>query len=516
MDFITFTLDHYANAIVGLCLATVIVFYFRTNPLRHGSWFVLRRFINWFPLGMTYSFLYMGRYNLNVSKNALGSLMTNQQFANIFTIGTAVYAFSFLINGPLVDKIGGKRGILIAALGASVANILLGVLTYYVVLGKVKANLVPAYSVLYALNMYFQSYGAVSIIKVKAYWFHVRERGVFGAIFGALISVGIYFAFDWGGRIVELTKAGSTGGWFHDLLQKIFATSATVDGHAVDATWAVFFIPAIIMLVWVVLDLWLIKDSPEHAGFPNLDTHDASSGRMHIELTTLDLLKKVFASKMMLLIALIGLTSGIFRNGIQNWYYIFSHEVKQPGAEFFNSHWGLLICIFGIVGGFLGGWISDNLFQSRRAPPAAILSALVVGLTICMAACLVSAPLFLGLCCVLVVMASVGLTSLMAGTAATDFGGRKATATCSGIVDGCTYLGSAIQSFFIGHLVPNDKPGEAATFLGLNRDWHSWPLFMIPFALLGLIIAIKLWHNLPEATRRFNQQANLKDAPAVS
>ena len=43
-------------------------------------------------------------------------------------------------------------------------------------------NLVLAFSVVYALNMYFQSYGAVSIIKVKAYWFHVRERGVFGAI----------------------------------------------------------------------------------------------------------------------------------------------------------------------------------------------------------------------------------------------------------------------------------------------------------------------------------------------
>jgi MFS transporter, OPA family, glycerol-3-phosphate transporter len=44
--------------------------------------------------------------------------------------------------------------------------------------------------------MYFQSYGAVSIIKVKSYWFHVRERGMFGAIFGTQISIGIYFAFD--------------------------------------------------------------------------------------------------------------------------------------------------------------------------------------------------------------------------------------------------------------------------------------------------------------------------------
>ena len=44
------------------------------------------------------------------------------------------------------------------------------------------------------------------IIKVKANWFHVRERGVFGAIFGTLISFGVYFAFEWGQAIVDITK----------------------------------------------------------------------------------------------------------------------------------------------------------------------------------------------------------------------------------------------------------------------------------------------------------------------
>lgn len=506
MELITFTLDTYANCLVALFLGVVIWLYFRNNPLGHSRWFTVRRFINWFPLGMTYSFLYMGRYNLNVSKNALGTLMTKQDFGTIFAIGTMVYGCSFLINGPLVDKIGGKKGIIIAALGSSIANVLLGILTYFTVMGRVHSHMLLAYSGLYALNMYFQSYGAVSIIKVKAYWFHVRERGIFGAIFGSLISIGIYFAFDWGQKIVELTKAGTSGGWFHNLLQTVFATNVAVNGKQVDATWAVFFIPAVILVFWIMIDLWLIKDTPEEADFPPFDTHDASSGQMHVELSTLDLLKKVFASRLMLLIALIGLTSGIFRNGIQNWYFIFAAEVKQPGAEFFEKHWGLLLCLFGIIGGFFGGWISDRFFQSRRAPPAAMLSGLVILLAVLMGAFLFPAPLFLGLCCLLVVMAAVGLTSLMSGTAATDFGGRKATATCSGIVDGCTYLGSAIQSYFIGHLVPGEEAGAGPTFLGLHRDWHWWPLFMAPFAVIGLVVALKLWNYLPEATRRFNAE----------
>src|SRR4051794_3110698 len=177
--------------IVAICLAVIIVLYFYNNPLSHGRWFMLRRFINWFPLGMTYSFLYMGRYNLTVSKNALGSLMTNEDFGWIFGIGTLVYGCSFLVNGPLVDKIGGKKGIIIAGLGSSLANVALGVLTWLAVTNQLKSRVVVLFSVIYSVNMYFQSYGAVSIIKVKAYWFHVRERGVSGAIFGTLISFGL-------------------------------------------------------------------------------------------------------------------------------------------------------------------------------------------------------------------------------------------------------------------------------------------------------------------------------------
>ena len=491
-------------SLVGLVLAAVVAGYFYNTPLRHGRWFMVRRFINWFPLGMTYAFLYMGRYNLNVAKNALGSAMSNGDFGLIFGAGTAVYALSFLINGPLVDRIGGKKGIIIAALGASLANIVLGVLTYLLATHRLKMNMVLAFSVVYSVNMYFQSYGAVSIIKVKAYWFHVRERGVFGAIFGTLISFGVYFAFDWGQAIADMTKAHPEGevGWLHGLIQRVFGLTT----GAVDATWAVFFIPAAILLAWVLLDWWLIKDTPEEAGFASFDTHDASSGQMHVEFTALQLLAKVFTSPLILLIACVNLASGVFRNGITQWYFIFGREFKQPGAEFFIEHWGLLLCLFGIVGGFAGGLVSDKVFHSRRSPPAGLLCGFVLVMAIVMALSLRSSPFLVGLSGVLIVMAAVGITSLMAGTAATDLGGRKATATCSGIVDGSAYLGSALQSVSLGFLT--------------THDWVWWPVFLMPFAVLGGLIALLTWNELPAATRKYiadveqKRLDGLKDAAA--
>src|SRR5579864_9368215 len=97
--------------LVGLCLAVIIWLYFRNNPLSHDRAFLVRRFVNWFPLGMTYAFLCMGRYNMIVSKGALGSLMSKEDLGIIFGVGTWVYSLSFLVNGPLIDKkLGGKRG----------------------------------------------------------------------------------------------------------------------------------------------------------------------------------------------------------------------------------------------------------------------------------------------------------------------------------------------------------------------------------------------------------------------
>jgi OPA family glycerol-3-phosphate transporter-like MFS transporter len=483
--------DFLYPATIALCLVAVVVAYFFNNPMRHGRWFMMRRFINWFPLGMTYAFLCMGRYNIIVAKGALGTLMSKEDLGIIFGVGTWVYALSFLVNGPLIDKhLGGKRGMIISAVGASLANVALGVLTWLIVAKHLKVNLVASFSLLYAINMYFQSFGSMSIIKVKAYWFHVRERGVFGAIFGSLISIGVYFAFDWGGSIIAMTKANSTG-----LLHDIFAPAVSTQ----DATWSIFYIPAVILIFWVLLDLWLIKDSPEEAGFPHFDTCDASSGQMHVEFSVLDLLKKVFASRLMLLIACIELTGGVFRYSMTQWYYSFAGEVKQTGAEYILQHWGWFTCVFGIVGGFSGGLISDKLFHSRRGPPTAMLCGFVLVMAAVMAAFLFSQPVIIGWAAVFIVMASIGITSLMSGTAATDFGGRKATATSMGIVNGFAYLGSGIQSFGLGFLL-GDK----------DTNWLWLPIFVMPFAIIGTLIAIKIWHDLPPATRKYIAEVELK------
>lgn len=435
---------------------------------------------------MTYSFMYMARYNLNVSKNALGSAMSKEDFGLIFGVGTVVYGLSFLINGPLVDRWGGKVGMMIGAIGSACINLVMGLVTYLFLHNQLRANLTVMFTVLYAINMFFQSYGAVSVIKVKAFWFHVRERGIFGAIFGTLISFGVYFAFDWGQAIIDASKVHPevAPGALARVIRNLFA----IDTAVVDSTWLVFWVPSAVLVLWVLIDVVLVHDTPSEAGFPTFDAADASSGEMDRVFTVGELLKRVFTSPLMMTFAAIEFTAGVIRNGIMQWYFVFAKEVPQAGSAFFLNNWGLLLCLVGILGGFAGGLISDKYYQSRRGPPVAVAQAMILGATIVMAVTLYDSPVIVGLCA-LVMACAVITTQSLVGTAAADFGGRKCAATASGIVDGFVYLGSGLQSVCLGYLT--------------GRSWLCWPLFMAPFALIGLILAIRIWTDLPEATKRY-------------
>ncbi len=452
----------------------------------HSRAFRIRRLINWLPMGLTYAFLYMGRYNLTVSKNALGDLMSKSDFGIIFFWGTIIYAFSFLINGPLTDRMGGRKGMLIASFGAGTMNLLMGILLYFMLTKTISVNfLVVIFSILYSINMYFQSFGAVSIVKVNSYWFHVKERGVFGGIFGILISLGIYFAFDWGNAIVQATQAVVKQGdlnWIQETLRNMVGVSGTMN-----ETWWVFFIPSILLYAFFLIELFILKDTPGNAGFTDFDTADASSGEEHITFSTGDIIKKILTNPIIITVALIEFCTGVLRNGVMHWYLIYAKENLLPMAQFMLDNWGLILMIAGSTGGMVAGLLSDKVFGSRRAPVAAILYGLIFISTIAMIFSLSPDlnPLILGSLVTIISFAVIGTHGMLSGTATMDFGGRKGAATAVGLIDGFVYLGTGVQSLSLGFIT--------------EWNWAFWPVFLIPFALIGFILLIRIWNAFPKS-----------------
>ena len=453
---------------IGILLVTIALVV-RSLPkvdLGHSEAFLKRRFWNWFPLGLTYAFLYMGRYNLTVSKNALGDLMSKEDFGTIFFWGTLTYGTAFVINGPLTDRWGGRKTILLASAGSAICNILLGIVTWLILArgwSPPGGSLAPIFSVIYAANMYFQSFGAVSIVKVNAAWFHVRERGILGGLFGILISLGLYFAYDWSGFIVK---------------------------HA--PTYWVFFVPAAVLAVFFAIDWFVIRDTPGEAGQQDFDVADASSGDTGPPLGLGAVARKMFTNPVIVTIALIEFCSGFLRNAVMQWYIIFANQTGIAG-DFVPKNWGLLLCVAGITGGMFAGVISDHVFHSRRGPVAAILYAgLVIGAGLVFLS--LTSPL-LGLVAILMSLCFIGVHGMLSGTASMDFGGRKNAGVAVGIIDGLVYLGTAVQSLLLGKILPTGDAGKDPS------NWTPWPVAMLPVAIIGFLLCLRLWNARPNAGR---------------
>jgi OPA family glycerol-3-phosphate transporter-like MFS transporter len=126
---------------------------------------------------------------------------------------------------------------------------------------------------------------------------------------------------------------------------------------------------------------------------------------------------------------------------------------------------------------------------------AAILYGLMLVCTLVMCATLGANPWFMGASVVLISMSVIGVHGIMSGTSTADFGGTKNTGAAVGIVDGLVYAGTALQSFAAGFMTP---AGDAAKD---PSQWLGWPLFLVPFAALGLVLSLRIWNAVPASRR---------------
>src|SRR5512140_1428608 len=377
----------------------------------HPRSFRVRRAQNWLTLGFTYSAMYMARYNLSFANAKLSETYgwSKTQIGTIISTGLLVYGLSALFNGPIADGIGGRRAMLIGAAGAVVFNLAFGLGAYLGMFGT-GTVLIGYLATVWALNMYFQSYSALSLIKVNSGWFHVTERGVFSAIFGSMIQ---------GGRVL------------------IYIIGPLV---VLALPWQyVFFVPALIVTALGVMTFLWVRDAPDDAGLPALDTQDASSGYTgKVDLAYVA--KVVFTNPVTLAIAAAEFCTGFVRHGFEQWFPRYMTEAqKLPLDSPVFEKGALAVVVAGVLGAFAAGTLSDFLFKSRR-PPVALLGYVL------QVACLATVWAAPSLTAVIVafVVNSFAISivhSMLSGTASMDFGGKKAAATAAGMFDGMQYLG---------------------------------------------------------------------------
>jgi OPA family glycerol-3-phosphate transporter-like MFS transporter len=424
--------------------------------IQHSREFRTRRFLNWFPLGITYATFYMGRYNFYVATEKIQNLfsLNKAEIGIVASAGFIVYALSVAINGPLADRFGGKKAIMLGTAGAAIMNLIIGLLFWCGWHPAQKTPVIATLSILFAFNCYFQSFGALSVVKVNAAWFHVRERGVFGGIFGIMISCGYSLAFSVGGLILKYLP-------FH----------------------FIFIVPAGLLVVLFFIILFQVKETPKDAGLENFDTADASSG----DATPVNwkyLFNKIFTNPIILTIAAAEFCTGFVRQALMFYFPRFLKEVHHIEAGSAISNWaGIGVTVGGICGGLLCGILSDRFFESRRPPVALlfyigqIIALLALGLT----GNGILAASLVGVSCMWI----FGVHGMLSGTASADFGGKKAAATATGLLDGVQYLGGSLTGIGLGHLLD-------------HYGWGIWTYMIIPFSIIGIILMFSIWNAKPQ------------------
>jgi len=431
----------------------------RNNRPDHSPEFRRRRAVNWLTLGFTYAAMYMGRYNLSFANKSLSDEYgwDKTQIGAIITAALTIYGLSAMFNGPIADKIGGRKAMLIGSVGTVVFNFFFGLGAYLGFLGT-GTLLLTYFASVWSLNSYFQSYSALALIKVNAGWFQVNERGVFSAIFGSMIQSGRALIFIIGGIAVTILP------W----------------------QW-VFFIPSMIVAVMSFLTYLNVQNTPSDVGLPHLDTMDATSGDTE-KVNLKYVFKKVISNPIAITIAIAEFCTGFVRHGFEQWFPRYMQEYQHLALDSPVFQKGAFaVVVAGIAGAFLAGTMSDLLFQSRRTPVAFIGYFIIICslLTIWFAHDIT----FIIIAFVMNSLAISMVHSMLSGTASMDFGGQRAAATATGMFDGMQYIGGAAVGIGIGWLLD-------------NFGWGSWSPSMIGFAAIGGILMLFLWNAKPKPKKK--------------
>ncbi len=446
-----------------------------------------RRVVNWMSLGILYAFFYTTRYNYTAAAPALAQILgwKNTDLGVFETVMPLVYGLSVVINGPFADRIGGKKAFLFGAAGVIVMNILFGLASFAVVspavwqgTGLAKEVVTPAtlgfglssgmiltlMAVVWGLNGFFQSFGALSIVKVNAQWFHVLERGTFSGIFGVLIRLGLLLAFQ-GVPLILLAFP-----WQY-----------------------AFWIPAAFVFIVFVINFFFMHNSPKDAGLGEFETGDSTEDSDSQRPSMMFIVRKVFGSKTTWMIALGSMMIGFVRRSVVDawWPKYFVDFFGADSSKFATytpyilATWG--IALAGIAGGFVFGIASDRTFGGRRAPVITLgfLGMAVVLVLFGLSDLFSFGPMIAACCLILLSFCVNGAHGVIGGAASMDFGGKKAAASAAGLFDGVQYLAGAFVGMGVGYIT---------TYWG----WEAWHWAPIPFALIGALVMSRLWNVVPK------------------
>jgi OPA family glycerol-3-phosphate transporter-like MFS transporter len=365
------------------------------------------------------------------------------QLGAILSIASIVYGIGKFANGYFSDKSNARYFMSAGLLLSGIITVILGFSSGLWVLAA-----------LWVLNNWVQSMGWPPAARMLTHWFAPTELGRKWALGAASHQVG-------GGLTIILT------------------------GYLVaDFGWRyAFFIPGILSIMVAFILLYWLRESPLSVGLPTVEIYKnvpASEDEAHDNLPAKEILYKVFVNKKLWLICCANMCVYIVRVGIIFWAPLFLKEFKNIPLT--HAGWQVAAYeIFGLLGGFAAGWISDKIFKGARGPVGAVFLIFLALSLLLFWQMPEGFNNFSAMALILVGFFVYG-PQVLIGVASADFASKKAIGTANGLAGTMGYVGSALSGGCVGWLID-------------NAGWDSVFIFFITAALIGSYLFFLTWER---------------------
>ncbi len=452
----------------------------------HAPGFRLRRGQNWVFLGLTYASYFLCRYNLGIVSDELKTdlKLDNERYGEIQSARDWAYAFGQFVNGLFTDRLGGKLGMTIGALGTVMLNVMFGIVCMSQITWMVGALIL-----IRLLDGYIQAFGAPGMVKINTAWFRRKERGGFAGIFGGMIQLGAI-------GVGILGKFLTTG----MLVIPLYFYAITITAPKLNWHYMFFVPPGIVLVIILFMNLF-VKNHPEEAGFRILHEDEAADDDPHERIHLAEIFRTIASNPIVWVVASAYFCTGFVRKAIEAWWVLYLKGVW--GAD--KTSTAYLVLVFALpltafIGSYGSGIFSDKLMKGRRASTGAML---YLGQTLfTLGAMAIGGSM--GLAVALVLVIGINMTcnsthSLLGTAAPMDLGGRKMAGFALGVIDSFQYVAAGLAGKYLGRLL--DAYSGAATAIGVSGAAKSasafnanvWFMTMLPFGVLGTILMVYLW-----------------------
>lgn len=367
----------------------------------------------------------------------------------VASAGVLAYSLGKVPSGALADRFGGTKNFL----GGMAGSILFSLLF-------IAGGGFPLFTLAWIGNRFSQSLGWPALVKVSSRWF---SYSTYGTVMG-ILSLSYLFGDAISREAMSLLLAHGMG-W-----RGLFVTGAGL------------------LAVLFVLNLIFLRESPEAYNLPpakenplNLFAHAETPE--HKQPKTSAIFARLLHSRAFWFVCLLSLGTTLLRETFNLWTpTYFTQAAGMTGSQ--AAAGSAIFPFFGGISVLVAGFLSDLLGPAGR-------SGILFGglaLSVFALAALAFTPLHAAAIIPLALVAVVafliiGPYSYLAGAMSLDFGGKDASATASGIIDGVGYLAGILS-------------GNTMAWVAVNHGWKAFFLLLaFVSALTSLVAAAVLYQQ---------------------